>query len=164
MSMHENSTLQNYFPEAAAEASADAEPATCPACKGHMRKTDLRHTRDANYKFLDDESVTWTCPGCVNRKNRAHPSHRNDGACQWVAARTMPEGAARARTSTHPRDGRAPARSDPSASLRLEGRSDGVPGASEAPPVVPEALTPEEAEARRRAKSQRFRCSWTKTL
>jgi len=66
----------------------------------------------------------------------------------------MPEGAARARTSTHPRDGRAPARSDPSASLRLEGRSDGVPGASEAPPVVPEALTPEEAEARRRAKSQ----------
>jgi len=45
MSMHENSTLQNYFPEAAAEASADAEPATCPACKGHMRKTDLRHQR-----------------------------------------------------------------------------------------------------------------------
>ena len=90
----------------------------------------------------------------MNRKIRAHPSHRNDGACQWVAARTVPDGAARARTSTHPRDGRAPARSDPSASLRLEGRSDGVPGASEAPPVVPEALTPEEAEARRRAKSQ----------
>ena len=100
MSMHEKSNLQNYFPEAAAEASADAAPITCPACRGHMRKTDPRHTRDANCKFPDTESVTWTCPGCVGRKNRAHPSHRNDESCQWAVARIMPEGAARERTST----------------------------------------------------------------
>ena len=98
MSMHETKS------EAAAEASADAEPGVCPACKGHMRKTDPRHTRDSNCKFPDVESVPWTWPcfrknckfpGRVNRKNCAHPSHRNDDACQWVVARTMPEGAAR---------------------------------------------------------------------
>ena len=98
----------------------------------------------------------------MGRKNRAHPSHRNDETCQWAVARIMPEGAARERTSTHPRDGRVPARSDPSASLRLEGRNDGVPGASEAPPDAPEALTPEEAEARRRAKSQRSDAAGTR--
>ena len=44
----------------------------------------------------------------------------------------------------------------------MEGRNDGVPGASEAPPDAPEALTPEEAEARRRAKSQRSDAAGTR--
>eukprot|EP00435_Cladocopium_sp_Y103_P042293 s661_g11.t1 len=173
MSIGHSKPLQqhNYFPEAAAEAAPAAAPpeaaaeaapvgapivVTCPACKGHMRKTDPRHTRDANCKFPDVESITWTCPGCVARKNRAHSDHRNDETCQWVVARTMPEGAARERGSTHPRDGRVSASSDPSASMRMEGREDGVPGASDA---LPEILSPHEAEARRRDKSERAEAS-----
>jgi hypothetical protein len=165
MCMGRPDSLQHlsYFPEAAVEAATDAAPAvvTCPACKGHMRKTDPRHTRDANCKFPDVENVTWTCPGCVARKNRAHPSHRNDDTCQWVIARSMPEGAARERGTTHPRDGRVPASSDPSAGMRMEGRDDGVPGASDS---LPETLSPDEAAARRRAKSERAEASGSRRV
>eukprot|EP00435_Cladocopium_sp_Y103_P048141 s730_g14.t1 len=165
MQMHETNNIQSHFPEAAAEASPDAAPAEpaaeCPACKGHMRKTDPRHTRDAKCKFPDVESISWTCPGCVARKNRAHPSHKNDETCQWVIARTMPEGAARERGTTHPRDVRVPASSDPTAGLRMEGREDGVPGASDA---APEILSPLEADARRRAKSERADSSGTRRV
>eukprot|EP00435_Cladocopium_sp_Y103_P052682 s894_g16.t1 len=62
--------------------------------------------------------------------------------------------------STHPRDGRVPASSDPTARMLGEGREDGVPGA-EPPsladadtPASPEIFSPEEAEERRKEKAQ----------
>ncbi|CAL1165400.1 unnamed protein product [Cladocopium goreaui] len=72
----------------------------------------------------------------------------------------MPEGASRERSSTHPRDGRVPASSDPTSRMRGEGRGDGVPG--DAQPALadvesaecPEILSPEEAEERRKDKAQ----------
>ncbi|CAK9100705.1 unnamed protein product, partial [Durusdinium trenchii] len=67
-------------------------------------------------------------PGCVAKRHRAHESHTNDDTCQWALARSMPEGASRERGPTHPRDGRIPASSDPTARLRMDGRADGVPG------------------------------------
>ena len=81
-------------------------------------------------------------------------------------------GASRERGPTHPRDGRIPARRDPTAALRAEGRDDGIPGApvedlsalpdgAEIPfddgDDAPERLSPEEAAARRLAKSQSAR-------
>eukprot|EP00435_Cladocopium_sp_Y103_P051132 s594_g15.t1 len=77
----------------------------------------------------------------------------------------MPEGASRERTSTHPRDGRIPASGDPTSRMRSEGRDDGAPGDSDVVPAIadgddprcPEILSPEEAEERRKDKSQPLR-------
>ena len=111
-----------FFPaEAAPEPAAEgAQPAriTCPGCRGHLRKTDPKHTRDAGCKFPNVEPISWTCPGCVANRHRAHESHTNGPECQWSLARTMPEGASRERGTTHPRDGRVPASADPTGGLR----------------------------------------------
>lgn len=102
--------------------------AVCPACKGRMRKTDDRHTRGPECKFRDVACEKWSCPGCQERLHRAHPSHTNDETCQWVLARTIPEGASRERKGSAPRGVRVPAYKDPSSTLRLSGNEDGIPG------------------------------------
>ena len=151
-----------FFPaEAAPEPAAEgAQPAriTCPGCRGHLRKTDPKHTRDAGCKFPNVVPISWTCPGCVANRHRAHESHTNGPECQWSLARTMPEGASRERGTTHPRDGRVPASADPTGGLRLD-RQSGVAGDGE-PPIEsfePERLSPEEAERRRADKSESAR-------
>ena len=147
----------SFFPAACSGGDAAEEPSgfTCPACKNHMRKTDPKHKRDETCRFPDVESISWSCPGCVARRNRGHDSHTNDEKCQWAIARSMPEGSSRERGSTHPRDGRVPASADPTSRLRLDGRNDGVPGSERrALEDVAERLTPEQAEARRRAKGE----------
>ena len=118
-----------YFAAAKRKTVAESPTYTCPACRSHLRKTDARHTRDDTCRFRDVKSISWSCPGCVAKRHRAHESHTNDDTCQWALARSMPEGASRERGPTHPRDGRIPASSDPTARLRMDGRADGVPGA-----------------------------------
>ena len=150
------------FPASKAKKDEGEAKDVCPGCRGHLRKSDPKHTRGPGCKFPDVVPEEWTCPGCKNGKHRAHESHTNDVDCKWALARTMPEGASRERGSAHPRDGRIPASADPSSSLRLEGREDGVPGAvvpaaevSDAiAPIEPERLTPEEATRRRREKGE----------
>ena len=107
----------------------------CPGCRGHLRKTDTRHTRGDDCKFPEVEPESWTCPGCLRGKHRAHESHSNGPDCKWAIARSMPEGLSRERGATHPRDGRIPASRDPTADLRLVGRHDGVPGHSSSSPM-----------------------------
>ena len=95
----------------------------------------------------------------VRRTNiAAVPSIRYLGPdCRWAVASTRDEGAGRARRGHHPRDPAVRASSEPTSRLRLPAES----SASAEPPssavaaeaVEPERLTPEQAEARRRAKS-----------
>ena len=102
------------------------------------------------------QPVVWECDGCKHNRHRAHESHTNGPDCRWSIARTVAEGSSTERSARHPRDGRVPASSDPTAVLRLENRDDGVPGEAldeRADPAAPEALTPEEAERRRAEKA-----------
>ena len=139
-----------FFPE------GEAPEVTCPGCRGHIRKEDPRHDRGPTCRFRDVEPIIWTCEGCKHNRHRSHESHTNEDNCRWAIARTVAEGASSERAARHPRDGRVPASSDPTAVLRLEDREDGIPGEpldERADLVRPEVLSPEEAAQRRADKA-----------
>ena len=89
----------------------------CPGCKWHKRRDHPSHDRSANCKFPDDERSKWKCPACLRNKPRKDSSHTLDHECQWGVARVMPEGLGRERKGAHPRDGRIPASTEPTAAL-----------------------------------------------
>ena len=123
---------------------------TCPGCRGHCRRDDPRHNRDETCRFKDEVSTEWTCPACKKNKHRSSSEHTLGPDCRWAVASTRDEGAGRARRGHHPRDPAVRASSEPtSAVASAEPSSSAV--AAEA--VETERLTPEQAEARRRAKS-----------
>ena len=139
----------------------------CAACKGHVRKEDPRHTRGEGCRFKDDISIDWSCDGCKKHRHRSHASHTLDENCRWSIARSVAEGASRERAGRHPRDPRVPAAADPTAAVRLgaelpeareEPPSGGARGSDDPPvavdPFAPEVLSPEQAAARRAAKSR----------
>ena len=84
--------------------------------------------------YRDVVPHVWECAACKIGRHRAHPTHTLNHTCRWAVAREVGEGASRERSAKHPRDGRVAASNEPSGALRLEGRSDGVPGALEPTP------------------------------
>ena len=129
---------------------------TCPGCRGHCRRDDPRHNRDETCGYYKDELPTdWTCPVCKTNKHRSDSEHTLEPNCRWAVASTRTE-TGRARRGHHPRVPAVRASSEPTARMRVPDE----PAASEpsssavaADAVEPERLTPEQAEARRRAKS-----------
>ena len=148
----------------------------CPACRGHVRREDPRHTRAEGCRFREDVAVDWSCDGCKKHRHRSHASHTLDENCRWSIARAVSEGASRERSGRHPRDPRVPASSDPTAAVRLgpelpaeepqpapgarSSSSDAAPAAAEplepaeSAEIAPEVLSPAQAAARRAAKSR----------
>ena len=114
--------------------AAEREKSTCPGCRNHLRKDDPKHDRGPKCLYRDVVPHVWECEACKIGRHRAHSTHTLDHTCRWAVAREVGEGASRERATKHPRDGRVPASVEPTAALRLEGRSDGVPGALEPTP------------------------------
>ena len=150
----------------------------CPGCRGHARKDDKRHTRDSTCKWKDVEPMEWGCEACQRHRPRSHTSHTFGPDCQWAIAATREAGGRRPRKGHHPRDPSVPASREPTGTLRLDGSANidvvspeevsavpnsvdaVVPSAEETAEIAPssatspEVLTPEEAEARRKRKSE----------
>ena len=99
--------------------SAFAATAKCLGCKQHRRRDDPMHDRGPGCRFPDDESIDYTCPACVKRLPRADAKHLLDNTCRWSLARVMQPGLSRERQGAHPRDGRVPASTEPTAELRM---------------------------------------------
>ena len=112
----------------ATRSSAFVGTVTCVGCKQHRRRDDALHDRGPGCKFPDDEAVDYTCPACVKRLRRADPKHVLDPTCRWSPARTLAPNLSRERRGSHPRDGRVPASSEPTAEVRI-----GSLGDSDAP-------------------------------
>ena len=155
--LHEDSS--EYFPTY-----------SCPGCKGHVRSSDPRHTRDENCKHPNVETIIWDCAGCKAHRHRSHESHTFGPDCQWAIVSSRSSGARRPRQGHHPRDPVIKASSEPTGSLRLDPPSVAVTARPEDvsaepipdnkrpisdSPIEPERLTVEEADQRRKDKGER---------
>ena len=127
--------------------AAEREKSTCPGCRNHLRKDDPKHDRGPNRVYRDVVPYVWECAACKIGRHRAHPSHTLDHTCRWAVAREVGEGAGRDRPAKHPTNGRIAASKEPTAALRLEGRSDGVPGALEPTPTSAASATRKTSSA-----------------
>ena len=91
----------------------------CPGCRRHRRKDDPEHDRGPNCVYRDITEHRWECPACQRNQPRSDARHRLDETCRWTVASNLPGGLSRERTGRHPRDGRVPASSEPTAEVRL---------------------------------------------
>ena len=108
---------------------------SCPGCKGHVRSSDPRHTRDENCKHPNVETIIWDCAGCKAHRHRSHESRTFGPDCQWAIVSSRSSGARRPRQGHHPRDPVIKASSEPTGSLRLD------------PPSVAVTARPEDVSA-----------------
>lgn len=162
------STASKGIAEALTEDSCMYYPTySCPGCKGHVRSSDPRHTRDSICKYPNVKTVTWDCPACKAHRHRSHETHSFGPDCQWAIVSSRSSGARRPRQGHHPRDPIVKASSEPTSSLRIDPPAersmtdggDACVAPEDAlvpidPDVRPEALTPEEAAKRRKDKSE----------
>ena len=129
-------TLQLQSFKVSAFPAIEASP-TCPGCKAHACRDDIRHHRGPGCRFPLDASVSWTCPACVRHRSSTHTGHTFGPDCQWAVApqrRGFPRDAAVDEVPSNAQ----PSVPAPLRPLRIPAHTPPV----EAPPDVSDALVP----------------------